>query len=128
MKSRQPTPTGKPKRAAAAKCGCLLRNKRIRKSTGYDGDGRPAPLIDQVHSLMHLWRAGDAIRVDECLDARGLRRNALFHQLLQALIELTTAGSEERSLLESISNHISAKPASAEDRQADMFKRGEAQS
>lgn len=97
-------------------------NKRIRKSMGYDGDGRPAPLIDQVHRLMHLWRAGDVVRVDEYLDARGLRRNALFHQLLQALIELAAAGSEERSLLESISNHISARPISADDRQADMFR------
>jgi putative DNA methylase len=97
-------------------------HKRIRKSMGYDGDGRPAPLIDQAHRLMHLWRAGDVVRVDEYLDARGLRRNALFHQLLQALIELAPAGSEERSLLESISNHISARPVSAEERQADMFK------
>jgi hypothetical protein len=30
----------------------------------------------------------------------------LFHQLLQALIELAPAGSEERALLESISNHV----------------------
>ena len=91
---------------------------------GYDGDGGTpaAPLIDQVHRLMHLWRAGDVVRVDEYLDARGLRRNALFHQLLQALIELAPAGSEERSLLESISNHIAARPASAEDRQRDMFR------
>ncbi len=36
-------------------------NKRIRKRMGYDGDGRPAPLIDQVHRLMHLWRAGDVV-------------------------------------------------------------------
>ncbi len=104
-------------------------NKRIRKSMGYDGDagdaaGKPAPLIDQVHRMMHLWKAGDLIRVDEYLDARGLRRNALFHQLLQALIELAPAGSEERSLLESISNHIASRPASAEERQADMFRTG----
>jgi len=111
-------------------------NKRIRKSMGYDGDvgaaavatgaGKPAPLIDQVHRMMHLWRAGDLIRVDEYLDARGLRRNALFHQLLQALIELAPAASEERSLLESISNHIAAKPVSADDRQSDMFRTKEA--
>ncbi|MFI5353197.1 MAG: DUF1156 domain-containing protein [Candidatus Binatales bacterium] len=94
-------------------------NRRIRKSMGYDGDGTAAaaPLIDQVHRLMHLWKAGDLIRVDEYLDARGLRRNALFHQLLQALIELAPAATEERSLLESISNHIATRPASAEDRQ-----------
>ena len=101
-------------------------NRRVRKSMGYDGDGKPAPLIDQVHRMMHLWKAGDLVRVDEYLDARGLRRNALFHQLLQALIELAPAGSEERSLLESISNHIAARPASAEERQADMFRIKEA--
>lgn len=102
-------------------------NRRSRKSMGYDGDGgtaagKPAPLIDQVHRVMHLWKAGDLIRVDEYLEARGLRRNALFHQLLQALIELAPAASEERSLLESISNHIAARPAEAQDRQSDMFK------
>jgi len=64
------------------------------------------PLIDQVHRLMHLWRAGDVTRVDDYLERRALRRNQLFHQLLQALIELSTG--EERSLLESISNHVGA--------------------
>jgi adenine-specific DNA methylase len=98
-------------------------NKRVRKSMGYDSDGRPAPLIDQAHCLMHLWRAGDQAKVDEYVDLRGLKRNALFHQLLQALIELSLAGDEERRLLESISNHIAAKHAAAEDRQSEMFKR-----
>jgi adenine-specific DNA methylase len=67
---------------------------------------REIPLIDQVHRLMHLWKGGDVSKVNEYLDLRGLRRNPLFHQLLQALIELAPAGSEERSLLESISNHV----------------------
>ncbi len=71
--------------------------------------GRPAPLIDKVHKLMHLWRAGDQIKVNDYLDSRGLQRNALFNQLLQALIELAGAGSEERSLLEALSNHIAAR-------------------
>ena len=71
--------------------------------------GRPAPLIDQVHKLMHLWRAGDQVKVDDYLDARGLPRNALFNQLLQALIELAAAASEERSLLEALSNHVAAR-------------------
>jgi len=39
----------------------------------------------------------DFVWVDECLDTRGLRRNAPFHQLLQALIELAPAGTEERT-------------------------------
>jgi putative DNA methylase len=69
---------------------------------------------------MHLWKSGDVIKVDEYLDSRGLRRNALFHQLLQALIELSDAGSEERSLLESISNHIVARGVSVEKLQRDF--------
>ena len=71
--------------------------------------GRPVPLIDQVHKLMQLWRAGDQIKVDDYLDTRGLQHNALFNQILQALIELADAGSDERSLLESLSNHVAAR-------------------
>jgi putative DNA methylase len=82
-------------------------NQRKSASLGYTLPGTPPPpLIDQVHRLMLLWRAGDVTRVDEFLDVRGLGHNTLFHQLLQALIELAQAGSEERSLLESISNHV----------------------
>ena len=54
------------------------------------------------------------IKVDEYLEAKALRRNALFHQLLQALIELAPGGSEERSLLESISNHVVVRGITAE--------------
>ncbi len=70
--------------------------------------GQPAPLIDQVHRLMHLWRAGDQIKVDDYLDTRGLRRNALFNQIFQTLIELADAGSDERAILEALSNHVAA--------------------
>lgn len=65
------------------------------------------PLIDQVHRLMHLWKGGDVNKVNEYLDLRGLRRNPLFHQLLQALIEL--AHNEERTILEAISNHVGGR-------------------
>ncbi len=78
-----------------------------------------------LRRLTHPWRTGDVVRVDKCLDAHGLRGKALFHQLLQALIEPAPAGSEERSLLESISNHISARPLSAEERQGEMFRERE---
>ena len=93
-------------------------SQRTRKSLGYEAPGgRPVPLIDQTHRLMHLWKAGDVIKVDEYLEAKALRRNALFQQLLQALIELAPAGSEERALLESISNHVVARGMSPERRQ-----------
>src|SRR4030095_2511825 len=76
-------------------------HQRQRKSMGYEAPGgRPVPLIDQIHRLLHLWKAGDVVKVDEYLDAKGLRRNALFQQILQALIELARTGSDERSLLE----------------------------
>jgi len=62
-----------------------------------------------VHRLMHLWKLGEVVKVNEYLDARALRQNKIFHQLLQALIELAAQGSEERSLLEKISNHVVAR-------------------
>lgn len=89
-------------------------NQRRRASMGEDSSGRPAPLIDQVHRLMHLWKAGEQIRVDDYLDSKGLRGNQLFHQLLQALIELAGAASEERSILESLSNHAGGVGAKVE--------------
>ena len=95
-------------------------NRRTGKNLGYDGDARPAPLIDQVHRLMHLWRAGDQVKVDDYLDARGLRRSAVFHQLLQALIELASERSEERTLLEVLSNHIRARGVAPEEPQSDL--------
>jgi adenine-specific DNA methylase len=85
-------------------------NRRTKKTMGLSAPGgRPVPLIDQVHRMMHLWKAGDVAKVNEYLDERALRNNKLFHQLLQALIELAERGSQERSLLESISNHVRAR-------------------
>lgn len=78
---------------------------------------REVPLIDQVHRLMHLWKGGDVSEVDGYLDARALRKNALFHHMLQALIELADAGSDERSILESLSNHVVARGGAAESPQ-----------
>lgn len=96
-------------------------NQRKAKWLGYEGPGgRPVPLIDQAHRLMHLWRAGEESKVDDYLDTRGLKRNALFAQLLQALIELAPAGSEERSILESLSNHIASRGGISAPRQIGM--------
>ena len=101
-------------------------SRRTAKSLGYQApDGTPAPLIDQAHRLMHLWRAGDEARVNDYLDDRGLKRHALFARLLQALIELADAGSEERAILESLSNHIAARGGVAPARQARLQRLGE---
>jgi len=72
---------------------------------------REVPMIDKVHRLMHLWRAADEAKVDEYIDSKGIRKHPLFSQLLQALIELGPVGSEERSLMEAISNHLAQRGA-----------------
>ena len=86
--------------------------QRRGKSLGYEAPGgRPVPLVDRIHRLMHLWKGGDLSKVDAYLDGNGLRRHELFRRLLQSLVELSPHGSEERSLLESLSNHLGARGA-----------------
>ena len=93
-------------------------HRRSGRNLGFEAPGgRPAPLIDQVHKLMHLWRAGDQVNVDDYLDTRGLQRNPLFNQILQTLIELADAGSDERAILEAVSNHVAARDGVQEPRQ-----------
>lgn len=90
-------------------------SQRKHRMLGLDAEGgRAAPLIDQVHKLMHLWKGGDVNKVNEYLDSRGLRRSPIFAQLLQALIELAPHGDEERSILESLSNHVRSLGAAAQ--------------
>jgi hypothetical protein len=76
--------------------------------------GREIPLIDRVHRLMHLWRDGDVRKVDDYLDEFALRSHELFLRVIQSLIELSDRGSEERSLLESLSTHLGAKAPKAD--------------
>jgi len=105
-----------PEEGTGSKLRLKTWTQRRRKSMGYEApNGRPAPLIDQAHRLMHLWKAGDVTEVDEYLDEHGLRSNVLFHHLVQALIELAShdRDREERSILESISNHLQTRGVAA---------------
>ena len=89
--------------------------ERKEKRMGFESvGGREIPLIDRVHRLMHLWHDGDVRKVDDYLDEYVLRRNELFGRLIQSLIELSEQGGEERSLLESLSNHLGAKAPKAD--------------
>jgi putative DNA methylase len=89
--------------------------QRSRKNLGYEAPtGREVPLIDRLHRLMRTWKEGDVQKVNEYLDEHALRRSDLFHRLAQSLIELSPQGSEERPLLESLSNHIGAKGVRAD--------------
>ena len=92
-----------------------LKGWKQRPTVGMGGGPgeRPVPLIDQIHRLMHLWRAGDQTKVDQYLDDRRLRRSQLFQHVLQALIELAPEASEERSILEALMNHVRARGVAA---------------
>jgi adenine-specific DNA methylase len=92
-------------------------NQRKHRGLGMDtANGKPVPLIDQVHNVMHLWKAGDENKVNDYLDQRGLRRSEMFLRLLQALIEKSRAEgqSEECSILEKLSNHLRKIGATAQ--------------
>ena len=108
---------------SGAKLKLKVWSRRRGRSLGLEGAGGLArvPHIDQVHKLMHLWRAGDQSKVDDYLDTRGLQRSVLFGQILQALIELAEAGSDERSILEALSNHIASRGDVRAPRQRAMF-------
>ncbi len=89
-------------------------NRRRNRGLGEpSAGGEPAPLIDSVHRLMQLWKTGEQGRVDRYLADRGLWRHELFARLVQAVIELAAEGSEERSVLESIQNHLQGSGAAA---------------
>ena len=71
-----------------------------------------------IHHLMHLWVDGDVHKVNAYLDEHGVRRSETFRHVLQALIELAEEGSDERSVLERISNHLQGRgqaPATLRD-------------
>ncbi|MCC6533589.1 MAG: DUF1156 domain-containing protein [Burkholderiales bacterium] len=83
--------------------------QRKHRSLGLEpANGKPVPLIDQVHKTMHLWKAGDENKVNDYLGERGLRHSALFDRLVQALIEKSRAEgqAEECAILEKLSNHL----------------------
>ena len=98
--------------------------RKDRKLGEPDASGRAPPLIDCVHKVMQLWKTGERSRVDAYLGRRGLWRHDLFARIVQAVIELGPEGSDERSLLESIQNHLrSARPGSGArgPRQGNLF-------
>ena len=80
-----------------------------------------APLIDQVHRLMYLWKQGDKASVDAFIEERGLSEHDLFQKVLQALIELSE--NAERSLLESISNNFGGNRTTSQQvaEQSELF-------
>lgn len=96
-------------------------DQRKRNTLGLQGvGGRPVPLIDRAHRLMQIWKAGDVTKVNAFLDQAGLARDALFAQLIQALIELANRDGkgDEAPILESISNHLRSRAGVSSPAQA----------
>ncbi len=96
-------------------------DQRRRKTLGLEGiGGSPVPLIDRAHRLMQIWKAGDVTKVNAFLDQAGLARDALFAQLIQALIELANRDGKggEAPILESISNHLRSRAGVSSPAQA----------
>jgi putative DNA methylase len=99
-------------------------DQRRRKNLGLEGvSGRPIPLIDRMHRLMRLWKAGDVTKVDGFINQSALGRDPLFAHLVQAVFEL--AGHEGRNdeavMLQAISNHLHGRAGIAPARQAELL-------
>ncbi len=70
------------------------------------------PIIDMIHHIMKLWEAGDRTQINAYLAEHGIHENNLYRSVIQALIEMSSQGSSERSLLETIINYRPSQTAS----------------
>lgn len=96
-------------------------DQRRRKTLGLEGvGGRPVPLIDRMHRLMQMWKAGDVTKVDTFIDQAALGRDPMFAKIVQAVIELAgqEGRSDEAAILQAISNHLHGRAGITPARQA----------
>ena len=63
------------------------------------------PMIDMIHRIVNLWTTGERAQMNAYYTEHGLQESALFKSVVQALIEINSHNSEERSLLETIINY-----------------------
>jgi len=95
--------------------------QRTRKGLGHEiPGGRPVPLIDKVHHLLHLYAGDDVTLVDEYIRQQGLADLPLFERLVSALAQLAGEQSQtkEQTLLDALASHLNystgAAPAPAD--------------
>ena len=79
------------------------------------------PLIDMIHHIMNLWEAADKSQINAYLAMHALRENNLYRSVVQALIEMSSQGSSERSLLETIIGY-KPSPTVSEERGPYLFE------
>jgi adenine-specific DNA methylase len=83
------------------------------------------PMIDMLHRVLKLWEAGDSAQLNAYLAEHGLRENALFKAVIQALIETSPPGAKERSLLETIINYQSSPSVGGDESSASGGRDGQ---
>ena len=83
----------------------LGHTERTSDRIGYVHTSGRIPMIDMIHRIMKLWSAGDKQQINAYFHQHGLQENSLFKAVVQALIETSPQGSNDRSLLETLINY-----------------------
>jgi adenine-specific DNA methylase len=96
------------KASSGSKLRLLGHTDRNSDRVGQPHSSGGLPMIDMLHRVLNLWDAGDSAQLNAYLAEHGLRENALFKAVIQALIETSPPGAKERSLLETIINYQSS--------------------
>ena len=58
-----------------------------------------------IHRAMKLWDESNSAHINAYFHEHGLQENPLFKAVVQALIETSSQGDSERSLLETLINY-----------------------
>ena len=96
------------KASSGSKLRLLGHTDRNSDRVGQPHSSGGLPMIDMLHRILNLWEASEGTQLNAYLTEYGLRENALFKAVIQALIETSPQGSKERSLLETIINYQSS--------------------
>ena len=83
----------------------LGHTERISDRIGYAHTSGRIPMIDMIHRSEKLWITGETAQLNAYFHEHGLQENPLFKAVVQALIETSPQGSDERSLLEALIKH-----------------------
>ena len=106
------------KASSGSKLRLLGHTDRNSDQVGQPHSSGGLPMIDMLHRILNLWEASEGTQLNAYLTEHGLRENALFKAVIQALIETSPPGSKERSLLETIINYQSSPSGGGDESSA----------
>ncbi len=90
----------------------LGHTERSSERIGFAHTSGRIPMIDMIHRVMNLWSTGESAHINAYFHEHGLQENPLFRAVIQALIETSSQGASDRSLLETLSNYEPGEPVS----------------